>query len=296
MSPSHPAVSASVLDVPAGDAPSVDARAREARLIEWLQAEGSVLVGYSGGVDSAYLASVALQAVGPQRMLAAIGRSASYPQVQWARAVQVAQRIGLPLVEVDTEELQDERYAANPTNRCYFCKQELWTRLTPIARERGLAVVVDGTNADDVRGHRPGALAAREQDVRAPLAELGFGKADIRALSRARGLPTWAQPASPCLSSRIPYGTPVTPERLQAIERAEAALRALGIVGDLRVRHHGALARVELGPDELQLWLAPERRARLARAVRQAGYARVALDLRGFRSGSLNVLSGVADA
>jgi uncharacterized protein len=284
-----------VLDAAAGDAPSADARAREARLVAWLQAEGSVLVGYSGGVDSAYLAAVALEALGPQRVLAVIGRSASYPQAQWARAVQVAQSIGLPLVEVDTEELHDARYAANPTNRCYFCKHELWTRLTPIARERGLAVVVDGTNADDVHGHRPGTQAAREQDVRAPLAELGLGKADIRALSRARGLPTWAQPASPCLSSRIPYGTPVTPERLRLIERAEAALRALGITGDLRVRHHGSLARVELGPDELQAWLAPGRQTLLARAVRDAGYARVALDLRGFRSGSLNVLSGVAD-
>lgn len=250
-------------------------------------------MGFSGGVDSAYLACVALEALGPDRTLAVIGRSASYPAAQWATARAVADRFGVPVLEIDTDEMNDPRYAANPTNRCYFCKTELWSRLLPVAAERGLAVVVDGTNADDRGDYRPGAQAARENDVASPLAFLGFTKADIRSLSHARGIPTWKQPASPCLSSRLPYGTPVTPERLKRVEQAEAALRELGISGDLRVRYHDDLARVELGGDELQDWLQPEAARALASAVHAAGFARVTIDLRGFRSGSLNVLSGV---
>ena len=266
---------------------------REAALVAWLRARGSVLVGFSGGVDSAYLACVALDAVGAANVLAVIGRSASYPAAQWETARALATRFAIPVLEVDTDELHDPRYAANPTNRCYFCKSELWSRLAPVAAERGLAVVVDGTNADDLGDHRPGAQAAREHGVASPLADVGMTKAEIRERSRARGLPTWAQPASPCLSSRLPYGTAVTVERLAQVERAERALRTLGIAGDLRVRHHGVLARVELGREELRTWLDGGRRDALSRAVRDAGYARVALDLRGFRSGSLNVLGGV---
>lgn len=286
-------------DVRANDAQASDAPAaeKEAALVAWMRERGSLLLGFSGGVDSAYLAGVATEALPAGRFLAVIGRSASYPAEQWANARALADRFAIPVLEVDTDELHDPRYAANPTNRCYFCKGELWSRLAPVARERGLAVVIDGTNADDLHDHRPGAAAAREAGVRSPLAELGFTKAEIRALSKARGLPTWAQPASPCLSSRLPYGTAVTPERLALVERAERALRALGVSGDLRVRYHGDLARVELGREELGAWLAPARRAALARAVREAGFARVAIDLRGFRSGSLNVLGGVvADA
>jgi len=208
----------------------------------------------------------------------------------------VAAQIGLAVTEVNTDELNDPRYAANPSNRCYFCKTELWSVLAPIARERGFAVVVDGTNASDLGDHRPGAVAAKEHGVRSPLADLGFTKDEIRALSQARGLPTWSQPSSPCLSSRIPYGTSVTTDRLREIELAEAALRALGIEGDLRVRHHLDLARVELSRDELERWLAPECQMLLRDAVKGAGFRRVAIDLRGFRSGSLNVLTGVTAA
>jgi pyridinium-3,5-biscarboxylic acid mononucleotide sulfurtransferase len=274
--------------------PGADAAlARERRLVEWLRARSSALLGYSGGVDSTYLACVALESLGPDRFLAVIGRSASYPAAQWEGALAVARQFNIPVLETETEELLDPRYAANPSNRCYYCKGELWGRLAPIARARGLAAVIDGTNADDLRDHRPGAQAARERGVASPLAELGFTKAEIRLLSEARGIPTWRQPASPCLSSRIPYGTAVTSERLRRVELAERALRALGVEGDLRVRYHDDLARVELAAETLDAWLAPERAAALRDAVLGAGFTRVAVDLRGFRSGSLNVLGGV---
>ncbi|HKW47166.1 MAG TPA: ATP-dependent sacrificial sulfur transferase LarE [Gemmatimonadaceae bacterium] len=274
-----------------------DLRHKEKRLIEWLRSRGSVLIGFSGGVDSAYLACVAVEALGDEGVLAVIGRSASYPEAQWAAAREVARGFGVPVAEVDTDELSDERYTANPTNRCYFCKTELWSRLVPIAAQHGLECVIDGSNADDLADYRPGARAAAEWNVLSPLALLGFTKREIRALSRQRGIPTWRQPSAPCLSSRIPYGTAVTPERLRRIETAEASLRAMGLSGDLRVRYHGELARIELPPNEVGRWLEPVVSARLRRAVADAGFERVAIDARGFRSGSLNVLGGVvADA
>src|SRR5690242_999354 len=217
-------------------------------LAAWLRANAPVAIGYSGGVDSAYLAVAARQAIGPEGALAIIGRSASYPAEQWATARAVAQQFDVRVLELDTAELDDPRYAANPSNRCYYCKTELWGRLVPVAHSRGFATVVDGTNADDLNDYRPGAQAAREHRVASPLAALGFTKLDIRQASRALGLPTWQQPSSPCLSSRLPYGTEVTRDRLRRIEQAEAALRGLGITGDLRVRFHDDLARVELAP------------------------------------------------
>jgi len=265
-----------------------NAWAKESALLAWFRAQGSALVGFSGGVDSAYLACVAVDALGSDRVLAVIGKSASYPLEQWSRAREVAARFGVPVLELDTHEMDDPRYAANPVNRCYFCKTELWSRLVPVARARGLAVVVDGTNADDLADHRPGRKAASEHEVRSPLAELGFSKDDIRALSKARDIPTWAQPSSPCLSSRLPYGTEVTPLRLAKVEAAERAVRALGIAGDLRVRFYGDTARVELGERELVEWRTPERQRALRDAVVGAGFSVVELDLRGFRSGSLH--------
>ena len=280
-------------DEPRDDALTLGDHELESRLVEWFRGHGSALIGFSGGVDSAYLACVAVDALGADSTLAVIGRSASYPAEQWQRARDVARDFVIPVLEVATDEVNDPRYAANPSNRCYFCKTELWDVLVPIARERGLAVVVDGTNADDRFDHRPGARAAAEHGVRSPLAELGFSKSVIRRLSRARGIQTWTQPASPCLSSRIPYGTAVTIERLGQIERAERALRELGIGGDLRVRYHGDLARIEVGQDVLNSVIGSPILVEITRVVRDAGFDRVAIDASGFRSGSLNVLGGV---
>ena len=269
---------------------------REAALREWLQERGRLAIGYSGGVDSAYLAVVAREVLGATNILAIIGRSASYPAAQWEAARSVATSFDVPVLELDTDELNDPRYAANPSNRCYFCKTELWSKLVPLARSRGFQTIADGTNADDLSDYRPGAQAAEEHEVLSPLAALGFTKAEIRECSRARGIPTWSQPSSPCLSSRVPYGTSVTADRLHQVERAEQALRALGITDDLRVRYHDDLARVELSQEALMTWMRPERFADLRAAMTDAGFARVAIDIRGFRSGSLNVLHGVGAA
>jgi uncharacterized protein len=277
-------------------APSpLSAHEKETALIAWFRARGSVLIGFSGGVDSAYLAVVALEALGPEHALAVIGRSASYPLEQWTRARDVAAQFNVPVLELDTDELNDPRYAANPSNRCYFCKTELWSRLLPIAAERGIAVVIDGTNADDLSGHRPGKLAAAEQGVESPLAIIGFTKDEIRELSQARGIPTWSQPSSPCLASRIPTGIEVTPLRLGKIEAAEKALRALGVTGDLRVRYYGETARLEMTLGETERWRQPAARERIRDAVLGAGFSGVEIDVRGFRSGSLHSASVTAE-
>ena len=245
----------------------------------------SVLLGYSGGVDSAFLAVVLRQELGRERMLAVIGRSPSYPEAQWRAAREVATRFDVPILEVETHELEDANYLANPTNRCFFCKTELWTRLVPLARERGFAVVCDGTNADDIREHRPGKAAGVEAGVRSPLAEVGLTKAEIRAASRELGLPTWDAPAAPCLSSRVRYGLSITPSRLKQVEESEAFLRALGVAGDLRVRHLGDVARVEVEPPWIP-WI-EARRATIVAQLRWFGFVQVEIDPRGYRRGSL---------
>jgi len=245
----------------------------------------SALVGYSGGVDSALLAVVLRQELGRERVVAAVGRSPSYPAAQWATARAVAERFDVPLIELDTHELDDPSYLANPTNRCFFCKTELWRRLVPEARARGLAVVCDGTNADDLSEHRPGYAAGLAAGVRSPLAEAGFTKADVRAAARELELPTWDAPAAPCLSSRVAYGIAITPRRLAQVEQGEAYLRALGITGDLRLRHHGDRARIEVEPRWIP-WLG-ERMPAVERHLAELGFAAVELDPRGYRRGSL---------
>ncbi|MSR05794.1 MAG: ATP-dependent sacrificial sulfur transferase LarE [Gemmatimonadetes bacterium] len=255
------------------------------RLADLVATFKSVLVGYSGGVDSALLAVTARQALGRDRTIAAIGRSASYPADQYARALDIARRFDLDLVEITTGELEDPRYAANPTNRCYFCKQELWRALGQVARERGMAVVVDGTHADDHGEHRPGRAAGIEAGIRSPLAEAGYTKEDIRREARSLGLPVWDAPAAPCLSSRVLYGLSVTPERLGQVEAGEAVLRAAGIHGDLRVRHRGDEARIEVLPGEFPLVRA--RGVEIGNELLALGFSRVTLDLGGYRRGSL---------
>ncbi|HEV8355326.1 MAG TPA: ATP-dependent sacrificial sulfur transferase LarE [Gemmatimonadales bacterium] len=267
---------------------------RDVRLLhEHLRALGRFVLGYSGGVDSALLAVAARAAVGAEGFLAVIGRSASYPESQWRTARDLARRFGLPLRELDTRELQDPRYRANPLNRCYFCKTELWTRLAALAREEGYAALIDGTNADDLQEHRPGLAAAAELGVRSPLAELGWGKASVREAARALGLPTWDAPASPCLSSRIRYGLAVTPERLRQVERAEAWLRGLGITGDLRVRHLGDRARIEVNPE--QFTAVDARWSEILLRFRTLGFAVVEREPRGYRRGALAVLEPARD-
>ena len=245
----------------------------------------SALLGYSGGVDSAYLAVVLRQELGRDRMVAAIGRSASYPEAQWRTAREVADRFDVPVLEVDTHELEDPNYLANPTNRCFYCKTELWGRLAPLARARGLAVVCDGTNADDRGEHRPGRAAGEQAGVRSPLAEVGLTKAAIRDASHALGLPTWDAPAAPCLSSRVQYGLSITPSRLKQVEEGEAYLRGLGISGDLRVRHRGDAARIEVEPDWIP-WVQARRRE-ISVHLAALGFAHVEVDPRGYRRGSL---------
>jgi uncharacterized protein len=250
-----------------------------------LRALGSVCIGYSGGVDSVFLAVVAVETLGKAHVLAVTGRSAAYPAVQREMALQCAREFGIPHLEIDTDELADPNYTANPSNRCYFCKTELWSRLKGIAEARGLKAVLDGANADDARDHRPGALAAREHGVRSPLLEAGLTKDEIRELSRERGLPTWDQPASPCLSSRLPYGTAVTPERLRQVEEAEAFLRHQGF-REFRVRHHGNAARIEVAPREMTKALA--RAEQIHAALKAMGFEQVLLDVDGYRRGALN--------
>ena len=247
---------------------------------------GSVLVAYSGGVDSTFVLRVAHELLG-ERALGVTAASESVPAAELAEAEELALRIGARHRVIRTNELGNPSYTANPTNRCYFCKTELYSHLIPLARELGIRWAADGANLDDLGDYRPGRKAASEHGVRSPLIEARLSKADIRALSKALDLPTWDKSAMPCLSSRIPYGTPVTPEALRMIEAAEAVLRRLGF-REVRVRHHGTLARIEVPRSEIPRLLAPEIADEAVAGVTAAGYREVTVDLRGFRSGSLN--------
>jgi uncharacterized protein len=265
-----------------------------------LRSYGSCLVAYSGGVDSAFLAYVAHQVLGG-KSLAVLADSPSLPRRELEEAVAVAEQFAIPLRIVGTEEFDNPEYLANPNNRCYFCKHELFTQLAPLAKNENFAVIAYGENASDVGDHRPGAKAAGEFQVRAPLKEAGLTKSEIRALSAQFGLPTADKPQMACLSSRVPYGEAVTPQKLSMIEQAEYILRDLGFY-DLRVRHHELqgqgmtlhLARIEVGVDEMPKFLSDDAFSRVADALKKIGYAHVTLDLQGYRRGSTNEMPGTS--
>ncbi len=263
-----------------------DLAGKEAVLRDILSRVGSLIVAFSGGADSAYLAWVAHAQLG-ERALCVTADSPSYPRRHRDLALRLVRELGLNHEFIETREMERPEYRANPANRCYYCKQELYGQLSRMARERGIPVVADGNTADDRGDYRPGRDAAREFGVRSPLDEANLTKAEIRALSRAAGLPTWDLPASACLSSRVPYASEVTGEKLRAIERAEDLLHDLGF-RVCRVRHHGDTARLEIDPADMPRALEAETRARIVRDLHALGFRYVTLDLQGYRTGSLN--------
>jgi uncharacterized protein len=271
---------------PSSEHPAGDLEQKDRCLHDLLAGFESLIVAFSGGVDSAYLAWAATRVLGASA-LCVTADSPSYPDRHRQLALRVAREFALHHEIIPTGELDRAEYRANPVNRCYYCKHELYTALSALAASRGFSAIADGSNADDRGDYRPGRKAAQEFGVRSPLDEAGLTKDDIRELSRRAGLPTWDEPASACLSSRIPYHSEVTGEKLRMIERAEESLRAIGF-RVCRVRHHDRLARLEIGRDELPRALEPDVRQRIVLELTAIGYQHVTIDLQGYRMGSLN--------
>jgi uncharacterized protein len=263
-----------------------------ARLKDILQDMGSVLVAYSGGVDSTFLAVTAHEVLG-KNSLAVFAASPVAPPMEKEEAGDLAHNVGLRFKIIESNEMSNPDFVANPPERCYYCKRELYSELKPIAKAEGLKWIADGTNADDLHDFRPGRKASAEAGIRSPLLEAGLTKTEIRQLSHAKSLPTWDRPASPCLASRIPYGIPVTAETLNKIARGEQYLHSLGL-RQLRLRHHGDIARIELDPEDMAKIITPEIRQDIVTHLKALGYKYVALDLTGYRIGSLNEVLNLA--
>jgi uncharacterized protein len=262
------------------------AEIKENILREYLLRLESLAIAYSGGVDSTYLLRVAVEVLG-ERALAVTATSTTYPVRERLKSEEMARQMGARQIFVESEETDIPEFRTNPPDRCYFCKRELFKKVAQIALCEGLSNLADGSNLDDLQDHRPGLKALKEQRILSPLRECGFTKADVRERSKALGLPTWDAPAFACLSSRFPYGTAITPEALEKVDRAENALYKMGF-RVIRVRHHGEVARVEVGADEVNRLLDADTRRQVVRALKEAGYTYVALDLEGYRTGSMN--------
>lgn len=260
---------------------------QQQRVLAILRELGSVAVAFSAGADSTLVLKLAIDALGPDRVVAVTGRSDSIPRAELDEATRLAAVLGVRHVFLDTDEFDNPDYLRNPVDRCYHCKSTLYTHMARWIDENAIQTIVNGTNADDLGDHRPGLIAARQFGVRGPLAEAGLTKSDVRALSRELGLTTHDKPANPCLSSRVPYGDTITPEKLRMIERAEAFLREMGI-RECRVRHHQGVARIEIPSEQLSRLTQTETAASVDAHLRALGFDYVTLDLRGFRSGSLN--------
>jgi len=264
--------------------------AKASRILDEISTYRKVMVAFSGGVDSTLIALLAKKAL-HDRAIAVTADSPSLPASELSETKELARRIGIKHIVVKTDELQDPNYVANPANRCYFCKKELGAKLLNLAKELGEYTIIDGTNAEDLQGHRPGATALVEKGIRRPLADAGMVKEEVRQLAKALGLPNHDKPSMPCLSSRVAYGEIITPERLLRIERAETLIRSLTGVSELRVRDHGSVARIEVGARERGLFFDEQLLDRISDALRELGYVYVALDMTGYRSGSMNGIS-----
>ncbi len=259
---------------------------KEAKLREIIRQMGTLAIAFSGGVDSTYLLNVAAEELG-EDVLAITAVSPTYPQRERQRSIDLAKNIGARQMLFDSGETDLPEFKSNPPDRCYFCKKELFLQVGRIAQDEGIARIADGSNVDDLQDHRPGMAALKELGVRSPLRECGMTKNDVRERSKTLGLSTWDLPSFACLASRFPYGTPITEDALKRIEQAETALYDLGFK-IIRVRHHGDTARIELGRDEIDLLLKESLRTKVVSAIKNTGYKYVALDLEGYRTGSMN--------